>query len=194
MISKAALSHQATLFTPRLRLEQMGGQHLERVLESINDPESRRLTGTHRIFDAETVSAFLARLPGADDRADWAVIRLSDEAFLGEVVLNDLDEDNRVMNFRIALSNALGEGYGTEATRAVVEYGLEVVGLHRMSLSVYAFNPRARRVYEKCGFVHEGVDRDALLWDGEWFDSLRMSVLATDPRSNDAISRAVKPP
>ncbi len=182
MISRAALAYQATLLTPRLRLEQMGPPHLAQILETVNDPESRRLTGTHRIFDAETVRAFLTRLPGADDRADWAIIRTADNAFLGEVALNDLDEDNRAMNFRIALSNSLGEGYGTEATRAVIEYGLEVVGLHRMSLSVYAFNPRARRAYEKCGFTQEGVDRDALLWEGEWFDSLRMSILATDPR------------
>ena len=64
----------------------------------------------------------------------------------------------------------------------MIDYGLDVVGLHRISLGVYAFNPRALRVYEKCGFVREGVKRDALLWDEQWVDEVVMSVLASDPR------------
>jgi RimJ/RimL family protein N-acetyltransferase len=52
--------------------------------------------------------------------------------------------------------------------------------LHRISLEVFAFNPRARRAYEKAGFVVEGVLRDALYWDGEWVDSIAMSVLAAE--------------
>jgi RimJ/RimL family protein N-acetyltransferase len=64
----------------------------------------------------------------------------------------------------------------------VIDYGLDVVGLHRISLSVFAFNPRAKRVYEKCGFVQEGIARDALFWDGVWVDSINMSILSSDPR------------
>ena len=56
------------------------------------------------------------------------------------------------------------------------------VGLHRLELQVYAFNPRAQRAYEKCGFRVEGRRRDALLWDGERVDVLDMGILRTDPR------------
>ena len=41
-------------------------------------------------------------------------------------------------------------------------------------------DPRAQRAYEKAGFVVEGRFRDALRWDGEWFDEMMMSVLAPD--------------
>uniref|UniRef100_UPI0028126253 GNAT family N-acetyltransferase n=1 Tax=Arthrobacter sp. TaxID=1667 RepID=UPI0028126253 len=73
-------------------------------------------------------------------------------------------------------------GYGTEATRAVVAHAFDVMGVHRISLEVYAFNPRAQRVYEKCGFRVEGRLRDALLWNGEWIDAVVMGMLSTDPR------------
>lgn len=87
------------------------------------------------------------------------------------------------MNFRIALlPHAVGRGYGTEATRAVVDHGFAVLGLHRIELEVYAFNPRAQRVYENCGFVVEGRRRDALCWEGTWYDAITMAVLETDPR------------
>ena len=56
------------------------------------------------------------------------------------------------------------------------------MGLHRITLEVYTFNPRARHVYEKVGFVHEGTGREALRFDDGWIDVHRMSILATDPR------------
>lgn len=42
---------------------------------------------------------------------------------------------------------------------------------------MYAFNPRALRVYERVGFVREGMERQALLHEGEWIDRVRMAVL-----------------
>jgi hypothetical protein len=40
--------------------------------------------------------------------------------------------------------------------------------------------PRARHVYEKVGFVHEGTMRDALRWNGAWVDCHLMAMLPTD--------------
>ena len=51
-----------------------------------------------------------------------------------------------------------------------------------IELEVYDFNPRAQRVYEKCGFTVEGRARDALLWDGGWHDAVLMSIVSGDPR------------
>ena len=45
---------------------------------------------------------------------------------------------------------------------------------------MHAFNPRAHRVYEKVGFVTEGVLREALWWDGEWVDSTVMAIIASE--------------
>lgn len=69
---------------------------------------------------------------------------------------------------------------GTEATRLIVGYGFEQLGLYRISLTVFAFNPRARRVYEKAGFVEEGRMRQALKWDGERYDDIMMAILAPE--------------
>jgi RimJ/RimL family protein N-acetyltransferase len=53
-------------------------------------------------------------------------------------------------------------------------------GVNRVGLEVYDFNPRARHVYEKIGFVHEGTMRETLLWDGERVDVHMMGLLASD--------------
>ena len=184
MLKVSALQTVQTLQTSDLRLVPMSEAFLDRVMAGLEHREFMRLTGTHATFTRPQVAAFLTALSERHDRADWAMLRRNNGEYLGEVVLNDLDADNRAMNFRISLNNdeVVGQGYGTQATKAVIRYGFEQVGLHRIHLGVLAFNPRAQRVYEKCGFVREGLERDALLWDGEWIDQLRMAILSTDPR------------
>ena len=59
-----------------------------------------------------------------------------------------------------------------------MRHAFEDQGLNRVELEVYDFNPRARHVYEKVGFVHEGVRRQALLFEDAWIDAHGMSILA----------------
>ena len=117
----------------------------------------------------------------ADDRIVLAVINRASGDLVGEVVLAGWDEGNRSCWFRTLIGAAgRGRGLGTEATRLIVDHGFRVLGLHRITLEVYDFNPRARHVYEKVGFVHEGTGREALLFDGEWVDVHYMAVIASD--------------
>ncbi|MFD2349343.1 GNAT family N-acetyltransferase [Nonomuraea ferruginea] len=117
---------------------------------------------------------------GQADRLDLAIEVGGD--YVGEVVLNELGEPNLSCNLRIALigDRAFGRGYGTEAITLALDHAFRTTPLHRVGLEVFAFNDRARHVYEKLGFVEEGQLRDALRWDGEWYDSLVMSVLRPD--------------
>ncbi|PCE16331.1 GCN5 family acetyltransferase [Microbacterium sp. SZ1] len=176
-----ALATQPELHTARLTLQQLGPQHIDGVLSALTDEEAMRSTGTHRKFSRGEVLRHLEGLPGAGDRADFAIFDDAG-AYLGEVVLNDLDVGNLSMNYRIVLAGAAarGRGYGTEAGRAVTEWAFKI-GIHRVYLDVYSFNVAARRSYEKIGFQVEGRARHTLLWNGEWADSTLMAILSTDP-------------
>jgi RimJ/RimL family protein N-acetyltransferase len=70
-----------------------------------------------------------------------------------------------------------GKGYGSDAMRAIVHYGFMELGLHRISLFTFAYNPRAIRSHEKCGFQPEGIERRYLRRDGERYDVLMMGIL-----------------
>ena len=182
MVPEDVFRDQQVLTGVRVRLVPLGTEFLTEYWAYLQEPEGRRLTGTHATFTRDQVRAHLASRPAQADRADWAVVRISDGAFLGEAVVNDLDPENESAGYRIALAGpeVFGQGYGTEATRLVVDHVFAATGLHRLALEVYDMNPRARRVYEKCGFRVEGRLRDALLWDGERHDVLVMAVLRTD--------------
>lgn len=160
-------------------LRVLGAADHAAISALLSEPEVARLTGTHRLPDPDSAYAWVASRASQQDRLDMAVVDLANGACVGEAVLNQWDPDNRSCNFRIALASAAqGRGLGTEATRLLVGYGFDVLALHRISLEVYAFNPRAMHVYAKAGFVAEGVMRESLRWDGHWVDATVMSVLA----------------
>ncbi len=154
------------------------------MFAALADREMLRLTGSQQTFTYDAVQQFCRRVMSADDRADYAITLKGDPTYMGEVVLNNIDWLNRTANFRIALGQQalLGLGYGTEATRLILDYGFRSLNLHRIELEVYEFNPRAQRVYEKVGFVREGVRRDVLLWEGQYYNAITMSILEEEYR------------
>ncbi|MBB4939342.1 RimJ/RimL family protein N-acetyltransferase [Streptosporangium album] len=171
-----------TLPGERVTLRPVGPEHVEGLWELVNDPETIRLTGSHGKIDYEAARIWYGSRGDHDDRLDLAICAADHDAYVGEVVLNELDTYNLSCNLRIALlgPRAFGRGYGTEAIRLVLDHVFTTTELHRVGLEVFDFNDRAVHVYRKVGFVEEGVRRDALRQDGRWHDSIIMSVLAPD--------------
>jgi RimJ/RimL family protein N-acetyltransferase len=162
----------------------------EALREMLQDPEAIRLTGGgHGPGDVpgwdEAAEArfrdWYSTRNQQPDRLDLAVVNKATGRCVGEVVLNDWNDANRSCGFRALLGpGGRDRGLGTEAARMIVGYGFERLGLHRISLEVYSFNPRARRVYDNIGFIAEGVLRETLRWDGGWIDATVMSILAPE--------------
>ena len=188
-----------TLDGDKVVLRPFNDGDLPDIRAALLDPEARILTGSvHDEAQAhapESESADEEKLlidwystrNDQPDRLDLAVVDKATGKCVGEAVLHQWDPGNESCNFRILIGpKGRDRGLGTEATRLIVGYGFEHLGLHRISLEVYAFNPRARHVYEKAGFVHEGTKRQALRWDGEWVDAHLMAILASDWTSRHA--------
>ncbi|MFD9126048.1 GNAT family N-acetyltransferase [Kitasatospora sp. NPDC059571] len=174
-------AHKPTLTGELVELRPFRAEDLPDITAAIDDPEVIRLTGSAERppFDPEALRRWYGSRGEQTDRLDLAVVDLASGRCVGETVLNAWDATNRSCSFRTLIGPAgRGRGLGTEAVRLTVGYAFEQLGLHRVSLEVYAFNPRARRVYEKVGFVAEGVLRQALRDGGDWADSTVMSVLS----------------
>jgi RimJ/RimL family protein N-acetyltransferase len=73
-----------------------------------------------------------------------------------------------------------GKGYGTDAMQVILGFAFRELNLHRVSLSVFEYNPRAIRSYEKAGFRHEGRLRAEINRDGRRWDVLMMGILRTE--------------
>jgi RimJ/RimL family protein N-acetyltransferase len=87
-----------------------------------------------------------------------------------------------------------GRGFGTDAMRLILRYGFMELGLHRVTLDVFEYNPRAIRSYEKAGFRVEGHQRQVLNRNGKRWNVIEMGILREEwlqwnpsgsPTSND---------
>jgi RimJ/RimL family protein N-acetyltransferase len=182
-------SHKPTLTGSLVTLRPITAADADTIDRIVREePEVARLTGSVHTsteqpegMPIEDLRGIYGRWATADDRLVLAVVDAASREMVGEVVLNEWDDENSSCSYRTLVGAAgRGRGLGTEATRLVVEHALTTMGLHRVTLEVYDFNPRARHVYEKVGFQHEGTGREALLFDGGWIDVHYMALLARD--------------
>ncbi len=126
---------------------------------------------------------FRARAVGPD-ALSMAVHVGATDRLIGTCAFSQLDPDNGSALYHITIgeSDAWGKGYGTEATRLMLDHAFGTLGLHRIALFVFEFNVRAVRAYQRCGFMVEGRARESIWRDGRWWDELAMSVLESDWR------------
>jgi RimJ/RimL family protein N-acetyltransferase len=109
----------------------------------------------------------------------FVICRLDDDAPIGTIALFRLDTINASAGIGISIGERAlwGKGYGTDAMFALLDFGFGELRLERMWLEVYDFNARARRSYDKCGFVLEGTQRHAIFRRGKHHDVHLMSIL-----------------
>lgn len=104
------------------------------------------------------------------------------EQLIGSCTLANLDIENGTASFHLMIGepSARGRGLGSDATRLVAQFAFNALRLHRLSLTLFAFNEAALRCYTKAGFTEEGRMRDAITRDGRRWDEIQMGLLATD--------------
>jgi RimJ/RimL family protein N-acetyltransferase len=152
-----------------------------RFAEWFADLEFLALLGTNplRQMTLQTEQQWLEAQVKNENSYQFGIYTCSDNEIIGSAGLHAPHWRNRSAELGIAVGNKAfwGKGYGTEASRLVLNYGFWELNLHRISLLVYAYNHRAIRSYEKLGFVHEVVRREAVYRDGHYYDILVMSLL-----------------
>ncbi|MBP3040998.1 GNAT family N-acetyltransferase [Bacillaceae bacterium Marseille-Q3522] len=163
----------------------------EKMLPLLEEPEVRRLTGSVRNDDEANapitreennrIRQWYQSRNRQTDRLDLAIIEKDNGELVGEVVLNDFEESTLNVNFRILIgASGRGKGLGSEAAALFLRYGFEVLGLHKIELEVYSFNPRAEKVYKKNGFILEGVKRESFRYNDEYIDTKIYGMLKSD--------------
>ncbi len=111
-------------------------------------------------------------------RYPFHIRTLADDRLIGFIGLGvDLIHSDAWVGIGIGERDAWGKGYGTDAMQICLRYAFLELGLQRVSLGVFEYNPRAQRSYEKAGFQLEGRTRQDVLRDGKRFDSLWMGIL-----------------
>ncbi|MGD9996118.1 MAG: GNAT family N-acetyltransferase [Ilumatobacteraceae bacterium] len=104
----------------------------------------------------------------------WAVAT-EESSIVGLVQLRDIDWIHRTAEFGIWIGpEHWGQGHATRATRLVCAHATRGLGLRQLRLRVVDGHDAAVTVYERNGFVREGLQRNAVLVDGRFADLVLM--------------------
>lgn len=114
----------------------------------------------------------------------FAVRTLTDEPRLvGLVALDELLWPQRGAWLAMEIAPPdWGQGYGREALSLLLRFAFDELNLRRLSLTVFSYNDRAIRLYERLGFQREGVFREFLVRDGRPYDMLLYGLLEREWR------------
>lgn len=167
-------------------LKRLDLEHLEEYSQSLlnSSAETIILTSTTQVFTKQGISNYVEEILGDGSRVDFLIFTKETDELVGEVVINDIDRNNRSACIRIAIDKKenYGKGYGSEALVLAMYYGFGMKNLHRIELEVLNINARATHVYEKIGFKKEGVKRDGCFFNHKYYDLITMSILEEEFR------------
>jgi RimJ/RimL family protein N-acetyltransferase len=153
----------------------------------INDRRTSRFLKIRSPLSMPLEERFFERMVDAQGKDRWffVICLLEDDRPVGTVSLEGVDLVNGSAGLGILIGDPAdtGHGYGSDAIAALLDFGFGSLRLERIWLDVFEFNPRARRVYERLGFVHEGTLRHAAFRDGRHRDIQRMAILRDEWRS-----------
>ena len=149
----------------------------------INDPAVvRTVWASLRPLLLEDEQQWYDQKIGATDTVLFQVYIRDGWRPIGNAGLLELEHQHGVAEFGILIGekDCWDQGYGTEATRLILDYAFNVLGLHNVMLSVYDYNRRGMRAYEKAGFKVIGRRRQALRLGHKRHDVIFMDALATE--------------
>lgn len=124
----------------------------------------------------------------AEIREDHAypffLFRLDDGALIGGLTLSNV---TRGMTQSATIGYWMGEayashGYMTAALKAIIPFGFDTLGLHRLEAACLPGNTASMRLLQNLGFQNEGLARGLVCINGRWQDHIVYASLATDPR------------
>ena len=112
---------------------------------------------------------------------DFAIVLRDCGRMIGTIGFVSFDEENSIGEVGYVLHpDFWGMGIMTEALSAVIRFGFEELGLHRIEASYMPENCASRRVMEKCGMTFEGIRRGLRLVKGSYIDVGTYAILAED--------------
>ena len=158
---------------------------MEDLLQSViwrNDPEVRdNIQGFRYPVSEEMESKWLKSFieTSGTDRAGFAIEDLKDNGLVGFVFLNNIDLINKQAKLGTVLGNRekWGFGFGTESSKLICDYGMKMLGLHRIWVEILSDNKASIRMCEKIGFVQEGMMKDHFFTNNKFHDVVFMGLI-----------------
>ena len=182
-----------------VRLSAFDPEEMSKVFPrwNLNSEYFRLLNSSpHRMKSAKSTIKWMEEEVGAMSLESYyfSIRTLEDNKLIGEISLDVANWPGRdaFVGLGIGETEYWSKGYGTDVMNILLRFAFTEINLKRVTLTVFGYNPRAIRSYEKVGFRHEGRKRRAINREGQRWDELYMGILREEWMSLDTDAALVE--
>lgn len=162
-----------------------------RILEETDIAQTTKWMNTPEISDimgylpvqtlAEQLNWF-KDLSRDKSRYVFAICSKADNKQIGNVGLGNIDYINRHCMFNIFIVNTdnRSKGLGTQTTQLALDFAFKRLNMNKVYLRTSAKFIEANKLYQKLGFMQEGIMRQHYYTDGVYEDKIIYSILKSE--------------
>jgi RimJ/RimL family protein N-acetyltransferase len=178
------------IVTERLVLRRYTHDDLPDVLGFASQPSVARVTSERIQATEEGIRKYIdlqnSYQPFEEDQVfELAIERKEDGKVIGLLGLIRRGHEQGEIGWALGVEHRV-QGYATEAARALMDYGFNSLGLHRIHADTNSDNPASWRVMERLGMRREAVLRDSVYENGQWLDRYIYGMLVDEWREPGA--------
>ena len=163
-----------TLETKRLLLRTLTTNDSERIEELASDYDVAKSTlNIPHPYPEGSAKQFVDGIHNAEEKNEvvmFAITKKESRQLIGLINLNLSAPFKRGELAYWIGKQYWGKGYGTEATKALLEYGFNHLGLNKVFAASFTSNPGSWRVMEKVGLKYEGTLKQHVARFGQFYD------------------------
>lgn len=168
------------LYGDRIKLRALEPEDMEKLRETVNDPEIEKLVGgwSFPISRKQQIDWYEKVIN--DKTSLRFAIETGEDGFIGMADLRNIDWKNRVASHGIKIANKSyrGKGFGRDVVLAVMKYAFEELQLNRLDVTILENNIVSQKLYiDKCGFVVEGIRRNCVFKNNKYHNQLLLGIL-----------------
>lgn len=159
-------------------LRPFSKEDLPTLTRWINDPEVRHFLANTMPQTEKQESEWYEKL-GKDDKNIVLAINTREGELIGTMGLHQINWVHRhaTTGALIGEKKYWGNGYGSDAKMALLDYAFNTLNLNRISSDVVDYNERSLKYSLRCGYQIEGRRRDKFWRDGRYWDIIELGLL-----------------
>ena len=181
MTIDAAFTGFPSLTTNRLFLRQIQPTDTEDLFATFSDEEAMQFYGHEPHRSVDETQALIEQIQARYARHEairWGITFKGEDRVIGSCGFHQFDAGFHRAETGYELQRAFwGRGLMTEAMSAILTYGFDFLGLHRVEAIIDIANERSKGLLLKLGFTYEGNLRQRYFFRDQFEDEHYFGLL-----------------
>ena len=170
----------------QIKLRLMTAKDTENIVKWRNQDSVRKHFIYQELFTKESHEYWIETMIDTKKIIQFIITDASSNRDIGSVYFRDISKEHHKAEYGIFIGDEtyIGKGVGTQVAKLAIQYGFEIMDLHKINLRVFADNKGAIRSYEKAGFLKEAYLYDEVLIKDQYKDMILMGIINRQPINN----------